>query len=852
MNFAHLHVHTQYSILDALSSIKDLFNRAEELEMPAIAITDHGNMYGVKEFLEQAQKHPSVKPIVGCEVYVSKGDHRKQERDCCHLVLLAKNLEGYHNLVKIVSEANVNGFYYKPRISREFIEDHRAGLICTSACADGEVPRALIAHDYDTAEKAVLWYKQVFGDDFYLEVMKHKTELSELSDERYEQQCDYCKELFRLAAKHGVKVIATNDVHFVRKEDGSAHDRFLCLEANSYIDDPYRRRYTRQEYLKTKDEMLSLFPDHPEALDNTMEIVEKVERYSIDRDIQMPVFEIDPAFLKEIDKYTKKYKSIIAESQNDEQGDYRGDHFSHTAAYLSHLTFEGAKERYGEVLTEECRERLEYELQVICRKGCQDYFLFIQDVVSGVRAMGSMVAGRGSSAGSAVAYCLGITGIDPIKYKLLFERFLNPDQMSLPNIDIDYEDDKLARRYIEKKYGKDYVAGVITFATLSAKTAIEAVGRISHLPEKEIKRLQNMLPDYEQARNLGFVPSKNKILDVCFQSVPEIKNEVENGMEACRDVLKYARSLEGCIYRTGVHCCALAISQKALSDNVPLCIFRAGKENESCIVTQYDEHYIEDVGLLKINALGLSYLSTIHNCIDLIKERHGVSIDIRSIPLNDRETYELYSRGDTQGVFCFECEGIKTYLKALQPNCFEDLVAMHSLYRPGSMERILEYIERKRGKAPIAYALPEMEEFLCDTYGIPIYQEQYMLLSMKLASFNKTEADLLRRAFGKRQKSILLTLKDKFLSGGAANGLPSDALEKIWNEWEQYCSNSIIRAHSSCYVWLSYLTAWLKCHYTSEFYLSSIMNSKWPENTQALIADCSEHGIEVIKPDVNS
>ena len=535
MSFVHLHVHTQYSILDGLSSIEQLFNRADELGMPALAITDHGNMYGVKEFFKYAKKHPNVKPIIGCEVYVSKGDHRLREKGYYHLILLAKNYTGYLNLVKIVSEGHVNGMYYRPRVSHEVIEKYHEGLICSSACMAGEVPRAILAHDDKAVEKAILWHKRVFGEDYYLEVMKHKTEVPGLDNELYKNQCYYDEEIFRLAQKYDIKVIATNDAHFVRKEDGPVHDRLICLTTNSYLDDPGRLRYTQQEYIKSEEEMLSLFPDHPEALENTLEVAAKVESYSIDREPVLPVYEIDPAFMADIGTYLEKYKDIIDAGRCDKHGTYRGDGFCHSVAYLCHLTYLGAHQRYGETLTPEQEERIDFELKTICRMGFPDYFLIVQDYIAASRAAGSMVGpGRGSAAGSVVAYCLKITNLDPIKYQLLFERFLNPDRISMPDIDVDFEDLTKAHDYVEKKYGADHVSRVITFGTMAAKSAIKDVARISHVSIDESNRLTKMVPDRLQNEKGEDVKIN---LKNCLKYVPEMKNELENGPETTWELL---------------------------------------------------------------------------------------------------------------------------------------------------------------------------------------------------------------------------------------------------------------------------------------------------------------------------
>ena len=908
MPFVHLHVHTQYSILDGFSDMGKLFKRAAELGMPAIAITDYGNMYGVKEFFKMAGKHKDadgnykVKPIVGCEVYVTRHyDHKLKDaahRAYYHLILLAKNPTGYRNLMKIVSIGHIEGSYYgKPRVTHEIIEKYHEGLICCSACLAGEIPRALVAGDWDGACKAVEWHKSVFGDDYYLEVQLHKTEVPGLSLEVYEHQLVANEGIYKLADKYGIKVVATNDAHFVRKEDGPAHDRLICLTTNALVDDPNRMRYTQQEYLKSEEEMAALFPDHPEVLANTLEVADKVEVYSIDRDHVLPKFRIDPAFLADLDTYLEKYKDVIDAGRCDKKGRDRGADFCASVAYLCHLCYKGAHERYGETLTDEQSERLDFELKTICRMGFPDYFLIVQDYIAASRAMGSLVGpGRGSAAGSVVAYCLRITNLDPIKYNLLFERFLNPDRISMPDIDVDFEDLTKAHEYVEKTYGADHVSRVVTFGTMAAKSAIKDVARISNVSIDESNRLAKMVPDRLSERvekeypfnpkfdtlKPGFKKFEKEVevddpdhpgekkkemrtfqkgmeevdvkinLENCFRLVPEFRNELENGPEINREVLEFARQMEGCIRQTGQHACATIIGPANLTDYIPICLSKDKETGLDVWTSQYDGHYIEDVGMLKMDFLGLNTLSIIHTCLDNIKQRHGIDIDIEAIPIDDKPTYELYGRGDTMSVFQFESEGMKTWLQRLHPERFEDLIAMNALYRPGPMDYIPDFVDRKLGLKPIEYDLPEMEEYLAETYGVTVYQEQVMLLSRKLASFTKGEADKLRKAMGKKQIAVMMELKDKFMKQGVANGHPEKMLDKIWKDWEKFAQYAFNKSHATCYAWVSYQTGWLKCHYPAEFQAANLScNLSKGDEIKKIMADCKAHKLQVLNPDVN-
>ena len=904
MSFVHLHVHTQYSILDGQASIGGLFERAKELSMPALAITDHGNMYGVKEFLKVAKKYPEIKPIIGCEIYVTRHyDHKLKDKDhkgYYHLILLAKNYEGYKNLMKIVSTGHIEGKYYdKPRVAHEIVEKYSEGLICCSACIAGEVPRNIIAGDMKGAEDAIAWYKGIFGEDFYLEVQQHKTRIPGQSLEVYEKQVEANKGLFALAEKTGTKVVASNDVHFVRKEDGPAHDRLICLTTNAFLDDPERMRYTQEEYLKSREEMEDIFYDHLEALNNTLEVADKIERFKIDKDPILPKFDLPEDFMKDIDTYLEKYKEVIDEGRCNKDGSERGEEFCNSVAYLCHLTYKGAQERYGDTLNEVQSERIDFELKTICKMGFPDYFLIVQDFIAAARSEGISVGpGRGSAAGSAVAYCLKITNIDPIRYDLLFERFLNPDRINMPDVDIDFDDDGRYRvfQYIEEKYGKDHISHVITYGTMAAKSAIKDVARVSRVSIEESNRLTKMIPDrpivqmedqevpfgendvledgqkliekeveIDDPENEGqkikvkkqFKKFKKEVsykpkLKNCYKLIPELKSEIENGTNEIKDVLNYAGKLEGCVRQTGVHACAMIIGRGNLTEYIPICIANDKLTGEEVWVSQYDGHYIEEVGMLKMDFLGLRTLSIIKECQANIKKRFGIEFDIEKIPIDDPEAYQLYSRGDTTSVFQFESPGMKEWLTKLQPTRFEDLIAMNALYRPGPMDYIPDFVERKQGRQPIVYDLPQMEEILQDTYGITVYQEQVMLLSRKLANFTRGEADTLRKAMGKKIIDLLNSLKGKFLDGGEKNGHPKDVLEKIWKDWEKFAAYAFNKSHATCYAWVSYQTGWLKAHYPAEFQAANLTkNLSNMDEIKKIMDDCKKNGIKVLNPDIN-
>ena len=869
MSFVHLHVHTQYSILDGLSDIKKLFTRAQELGMPGLAITDHGNMFGVKDFRDISEKFPDVKPIIGCEIYVTRHyDHKLKDNDhkkYYHLILLAKNYDGYRNLMKIVSIGHIEGNYYRPRVSHEVIEKYHENLICCSACMAGEIAQGILAGDEKGVDEAIEWHKRVFGEDYYLEVMMHKTEVPGLSLDTYNLQKEYCSEIFKLAQKHGVKVVATNDVHFVRKEDGPVHDRLICLTTNANVDDPKRLRYTQQEYLKSKEEMAEIFPDHPEVLANTLEVCDKVERYEINRGHVLPKFQIDSSFLEKIDYYLEKYADIIDNGRYDIRKDhdgnvieknYRGDEFCKSVAFLCHLTYEGARGRYGDTLTQEQEERLHFELMTISYMGFPDYFLIVQDFINWGRRNGVSVGpGRGSAAGSCVAYCLGITNLDPIRYDLLFERFLNPERISMPDIDVDFDDEGRYRviQYVQEHYGADHISHVITFGTMAAKLAVKDVARISNLPIPESNRLTKMIPDRPIiVRENGEEKEYKPTLANSVKYVKELNNEYENGDPLVKEVLNYALQLEGCIRQTGIHACAMIIGRGNLTDYIPITTGVDKATGQVVWVSQYEGTKIEDVGMLKMDFLGLKTLSIIDRCLAMVKKRYGHVIDIEKIPIDDPAVFDLYSRGDTKSIFQFESGGMKEWLIKLHPERFEDLIAMNALYRPGPMDYIPDFVAGKNDPSKIHYDLPDMEEYLKETYGVTVYQEQVMRLSQKLAGFSKGKADKLRKAMGKKQKDVLDSLKGAFMKGATANGYPQETLEKIWKDWEAFAKYAFNKSHATCYAWVSYQTAWLKAHYPSEFQASNLtQNISNMEEMKEIMADCRKAGIKVLSPDVN-
>lgn len=880
--FTHLHVHTQYSILDGASNIKKLIARALELNMSSIAITDHGNMFGVKQFHELANKM-GIKPILGCEVYVARRGRKRQEEKIDarghHLILLAKNLRGYHNLIKIVSYSWLEGYYYTPRIDKELLEQYHEDIICCSACIGGEIPKLIIAGDIEGAEKTAMWFKNLFGDDFYLELQIHKSGRPIQDSFVYENQLIVNKELLRIGDKLGIKCIASNDIHFVNAEDATAHDHLICLNTRKNLDDPKRIRYSGMEYLKSADEMLALFPHNPELLTNTMEISDKIEEYSLSHsafmpdfplpeDFEVPVKRFKEVLINSLDVFAEKKKddnitlqskeidtAINACNTESEVSDLllnSGDKWDATFdlverraiarqyIYLEYITFLGAKERYGDDMSDSTRERIVFELSIIERMGFPGYFLIVWDFIAAGRRMGVSVGpGRGSAAGSVVAYCLKITNIDPIRYDLLFERFLNPERISMPDIDIDFDEDgrEEVMKYVVLKYGATRVAHIITFGKMGAKNSIRDVARVQQLPLPESNRLSKLVPE-----------KPGTTLADAFKEVKELSDERTSSNELIRNTLKYAETLEGSVRQTGVHACGVIIAKDDLENYVPV----STNDGAELFVVQYDGHFVEDIGLLKMDFLGLKTLSIIKDAVRNVKISKGIDVDIDSIALDDALTFELYSIGNTTGIFQFESPGMKKHLRSLKPNKFEDLIAMNALYRPGPMEYIPSFIDRKHGKEPIKYDIDDMQEYLENTYGITVYQEQVMLLSQKLAGFTKGQADTLRKAMGKKQRDVLDKMKGTFISGATSKGYDEKICEKIWGDWEAFASYAFNKSHSTCYAYVSYQTAYMKAHYPSEF-MAAVLSRNFSDIKKIafFMDECRNMGLNVKGPDVN-
>lgn len=914
-DFVHLHVHTQYSILDGQASIPKLVDKAISNGMRGIAVTDHGAMFGIKEFFNyvnkknggtngeikdlkkkisaiesgkeesenpeaelaelkeklEAAKKKLFKPIIGCEMYVARRGLElkdgKQDQSGYHLVVLAKNLKGYHNLIKLVSKAWTKGFYMRPRTDRAELEKYHEGLIVCSACLGGEVPKKITAGLYEEAEEAIQWYKNLFGDDYYLELQRHKATVQRANHEAYPLQQVVNQKLIEYSKKYNIKLVCTNDVHFVDEENAEAHDRLICLSTGKDLDDPKRMLYTKQEWMKTREEMNEIFSDVPEALSNTVDICDSVEFYSIDNPPIMPTFAIPEDFGTE-EMYRKKFteKDLFDEFTQDENGNVVMDEAAANekikrlggydklyrikleADYLSKLAYEGARRRYGEVLNDEVSERIKFELHIMKTMGFPGYFLIVQDFISAARKEldVSVGPGRGSAAGSAVAYCLGITQIDPIKYDLLFERFLNPDRISLPDIDVDFDDDGRGRvlDWVTKKYGQEKVAHIITYGTMATKLAIKDVARVQKLPLSESDRLCKLIPDK--------IPDKKLNLPNAIAYVPELQAAEVSTDPILRDTIKYAKMLEGNVRNTGVHACGTIICRDDITDWVPVSTADDKETGDKMLVTQYEGSVIEDTGLIKMDFLGLKTLSIIKEAIENIKHSKGIVLDIDEIPIDDPATYQLYSDGRTIGTFQFESAGMQKYLRELEPSTFEDLIAMNALYRPGPMDYIPDFIDRKHGRKPIEYDIPIMEKYLKDTYGITVYQEQVMLLSRLLADFTRGESDALRKAMGKKLRDKLDHMKPKFIEGGKKNGHDPKVLEKIWADWEKFASYAFNKSHATCYSWVAYQTAYLKANYPSE-YMAATMSRNIANITEItkLMDECKATGINVLGPDVN-
>lgn len=884
-DFVHLHVHTYYSILDGQSSIPRLVDKAVNNGMRGMAITDHGDMFGIKEFFDYCNKvngkrreegKELFKPIFGCEMYVArhrKIDKVKENGDMSgyHLIVLAKNYQGYKNLIKLVSRSWVDGYYMRPRTDREDLERYHEGLIVCSACIAGEVPRKIIKDDIEGAREAIEWYHRVFGEDYYLELQRHEVKDPHLiaNREAFPMQQKANRVMIELAQEYGIKLVCTNDAHFVDKENAEAHDHLLCISTGKDLDDPNRMRYSKQEWFKTREEMNEVFSDIPEAMANTLEILNKVEVYDIEHGPIMPFFPIPETFGTE-EEWRKRFtpQQLFDEFTSDENGEnqlpreegeekieklggidklYR---IKFEADYLSELAYQGARKCYGETLTDEVKERINFELHIMKTMGFPGYFLIVQDFINSARDhLDVMVGpGRGSAAGSVVAYCLGITKIDPIKYDLLFERFLNPDRISLPDIDTDFDDDGRGRvlEWVENKYGHDNCAHIITFGTMATKNSIKDVARVEKLPLDVANHLCKVIPDK--------LPDGLKMnLPNAIKSIPELREAEASNDTRLRNTMTYAKMLEGTVRGTGIHACGFIICRDPISDWVPVSVAEDKSDpGHKLHCTQYDGHVIESTGLIKMDFLGLKTLSILKEAVENVKISTGIEVDLDKIPIDDPLTYQLYCEGRTIGTFQFESAGMQKYLRELHPTVFEDLIAMNALYRPGPMDYIPDFIARKRDPAKIAYDIPCMEKYLKDTYGITVYQEQVMLLSRQLAGFTRGESDALRKAMGKKKKAIVDAMKPKFIEGGKRNGHSPQVLEKIWTDWEKFASYAFNKSHATCYSWVAYQTAYLKAHYPAE-YMAAVMSRNLANIAEItkLMDECRAMGIECFGPDVN-
>ncbi len=908
--FTHLHVHSHYSILDGMSKVPDLVDKCKRNGMYALALTDHGNMYGIKELTDyvkkvnksRAEDEPEFKAIIGIEAYCARrtlqdkdnkvrivnaetGREQIVDRSGWHLILLAKNKKGYQNLCKLSSIAFTDGFYDRPRIDKNVLEKYHEGLIVCSACLGGEVPQKIIAGKMDEAEEAVRWFKNLFGEDYYIELQRHETDKPFAARDVFVRQQEVIPHLVEIARKYDIKIIATNDVHFVEEEHAEAHDRLICLSTGKDLDDTQRMRYTKQEWLKTPEEMAAIFADYPEALENTQEIVDKVETYSIESGPIMPMFDIPADFGTE-EEYRKKFseKELFDEFTQDENGNVVLDdeaaekkikqlggydkiyRIKLEADYLAKLAWDGAHVRYGDELTAEQVERIRFELHIMKTMGFPGYFLIVSDYIRAAREEldVSVGPGRGSAAGSVVAYCLKITDVDPLKYDLLFERFLNPDRISLPDIDVDFDDEGRGKvlDWVTKKYGKEKVAHIITYGTMATKSSIADVGRVQKVPLSEVNTFKAQVPesfedviDPESGKRFGDIkdkkPPKVKLKN-CLKYIPAFQVATQGADENISSMLKYASQLEDTIRQIGIHACGVIIGADDLTNFAPLCTVKDRETNEDVLVTQYDGHVIESVGLIKMDFLGLSTLSIIKEALRNVKRTTGKVIDIDAIPIDDELTYKLFSEGKTTGIFQFESAGMKKYLRELQPTVLEDLIAMNALYRPGPLEYIPSFIKRKRGEEAITYDIPVMEKYLKDTYGVTVYQEQVMLLSRLLGGFTRGQSDALRKAMGKKIIAILNDLKPKFIAGGVANNYDEKTLNKIWADWEAFASYAFNKSHATCYAWVAYQTAYLKAHYPAEFMAANLTQCKDTITDVAkFMEECKALKIAVKSPNVN-
>jgi DNA polymerase III subunit alpha len=852
--FSHLHVHTQFSLLDGQASIKSLYQKAMKNNMPAIAITDHGNMFGAFEFVSEAYKHKNddgslkVKPIIGCEFYVVEDRTRKsftkdQKDNRYHQVLLAKNKTGYQNLIKLTSLGYIEGLYSKyPRIDKQLIEKYHEGLIATTCCIGAHVPQAILNNGEEAGEKEFKWWLDIFGEDFFIEIQRHNLIEQDKINEA----------LLKYSAKYNVPVIATNDSHYTDREDFNAHDILLCINTgekkstpgyDDFVNDDAHVKDRRfkfpndQFYFKTTTEMQELFKDVPEAIDNTNIIVDRVELLNLKKDILLPAFPTPKEFQIHDDANLNQWE------------------------YLKHITFEGARKRYSEI-TQEIQERLDFELFTIKTMGFAGYFLIVSDFIRAGRDLGVYVGpGRGSAAGSVVAYCIGITNIDPIKYNLLFERFLNPDRKSMPDIDTDFDDEGRQKviDYVVDKYGKNQVAQIITYGTMAAKMSIKDVARTLDLSLPESNALAKLIPErlgitLKRVLNAPIttkdgeqsLEEKEGLSTEEIETVKKIR-ELHKGASLEGEVLRTAERLEGSVRNTGIHAAGIIIAPTDLTTLIPVCT----SKDSDLWVTQIEGSIIEDAGVIKMDFLGLKTLTIIKNALDMIKENHGITIDIDTIPLDDKKTFELYQHGDTVGTFQFESPGMQKYLRELKPDKFADLIAMNALYRPGPMAYIPDYVDRKHGRANITYDLPEMEEYLKETYGITVYQEQVMLLAQKIAGFSKGDADVLRKAMGKKQKSVLDKMKAQFIDGATKKNHPVETLEKIWTDWEAFAQYAFNKSHSTCYAYVAYQTAYLKAHYPAEYMAAVLNNAGSIEKITFFMEECKRMGRMVLGPDVN-